>query len=155
MFRFYSCVFRIAESKKETARAVMLSKYRIPYVFTIESSNGCYYDSETKSKVDFNKSKWEEMGSLFGVSLTEYILMVDEYEEFISLRREALSRKKIRRTNNFVAPCPASKVRLRETAFEEDKEEELLKPPPAIAGLFINMIEDIRNEEIIPKNEDS
>lgn len=35
MFRYYSCVFRIAESKKYTARAAMFKYYKIPYVFTI------------------------------------------------------------------------------------------------------------------------
>jgi hypothetical protein len=35
IFRFYSCVFRLSESKKETARAVMMDQYRIPYTYTI------------------------------------------------------------------------------------------------------------------------
>ena len=44
MFRYYSCEFDIPFEKKSTARAVMLNEMLIPFVYTIESSLGFYYD---------------------------------------------------------------------------------------------------------------
>lgn len=44
MFRYYSCSFKINELKETTARAVMLRRLNIPLSYTIETSNGCYFD---------------------------------------------------------------------------------------------------------------
>jgi hypothetical protein len=41
MFRYYSCLFRVAEFKKATARAVVLRN--VPHCYTIEASTGFYY----------------------------------------------------------------------------------------------------------------
>lgn len=75
----------------------MLERYRIPYTYTVESSNGFYYDSESKVTVEFNRERWMEMGRVFGDSLGEYIGMVEEYEEFVNARREVVSRRKAKR----------------------------------------------------------
>ena len=55
MFRYYSCTFRISEFKETTARAVLLRKLMIPFSFTIEASNGSYYDQEKLKDVPFTK----------------------------------------------------------------------------------------------------
>ena len=41
MFRYYSCLFRVAEFKKATGRAVLLRQ--IPHCYTVEASTGFYY----------------------------------------------------------------------------------------------------------------
>ena len=45
MFRYYSCVFKIEDIKKTTARAIFLKYLNIPICYTIEASNGSYYDT--------------------------------------------------------------------------------------------------------------
>lgn len=44
MFRYYSCSFKISEDKKTTARAIFLKNISIPFSFTVEASNGSFYD---------------------------------------------------------------------------------------------------------------
>lgn len=44
MFRYFSCMWRISESKESTARAVMFRKFNISNCYTMESSNGLYFD---------------------------------------------------------------------------------------------------------------
>ena len=56
MFRYYSCLFRVAQFKKATARAVILRN--ILYCYTIEASTGFYYDSIEKKDVPFTPEKW-------------------------------------------------------------------------------------------------
>lgn len=62
MFRFYSCIFKVSEFKYSTARAVLLRKLNIPFSYTIESSNGSYYDNEQLKDIAFNEKSWEHMG---------------------------------------------------------------------------------------------
>lgn len=49
-FRFYSCIFRISSQKSATARATLNKLLGIPFTYTMESSNGFYYDSEAKKE---------------------------------------------------------------------------------------------------------
>ena len=58
MFRYYSCVFRISENKRSTGRAVMFEEVGIPYTYTVESSNGFYYDPNTLTTNQFTRLKW-------------------------------------------------------------------------------------------------
>ena len=51
IFRFYSCLFRVADFKRTTARAVLLNS--IPHCYTIEASTGGYYSQEDKKDVNF------------------------------------------------------------------------------------------------------
>lgn len=46
MFRYYSCIFKISEFKESTARAVILRNFKIPLTYTIEASNGSFYNHE-------------------------------------------------------------------------------------------------------------
>ena len=58
MFRYQSCLFRVAPTKKSTARAFMLGL--IPYCYTIESSVGIYrvFGEKDKENVSFDPSKF-------------------------------------------------------------------------------------------------
>lgn len=80
MFRYYSCVFKISENKKSTGRAVMFEEVGIPYTYTVESSNGFYYDPATLSTCQFTRPKWLEMGLHIGEALNEYMIHLIEYE---------------------------------------------------------------------------
>lgn len=46
MFRYHSCIFKIAEFKESTGRATFLKSHKIPFTFTIEASNGSYFDKD-------------------------------------------------------------------------------------------------------------
>jgi hypothetical protein len=59
MFRYYSCLFRVAEFKKSTARAVVLRS--VPHCYTIEASTGFYYCPVEKKDIAFTPEKWAEM----------------------------------------------------------------------------------------------
>ena len=60
MFRYYSCIFRIAEFKKSTARAVVLRN--VPHCYTVEASTGFYYDPIQKKDIPFTPERWMLMG---------------------------------------------------------------------------------------------
>ena len=76
MFRYYSCSFRISQCKVTTARAVLLRKLMIPLSYTIEASNGFYYDVDQLKDVPFTISTWKKMGSSIGESLAEYCELI-------------------------------------------------------------------------------
>ena len=80
MFRYYSCIFRITEGKKDTARAVFFHDYTIPFTYTVEASNGSYYDRDQKQTFDFNKNRWEEIGQSFAIGIQEYMEVVPAEE---------------------------------------------------------------------------
>lgn len=61
-FRYYSCNFVIPEDKRSTARAVMLSQLKIPYVYTVESSIGLFYHTEMMKTLPLNSDYWYVMG---------------------------------------------------------------------------------------------
>lgn len=58
MFRYYSCIFKIEEDKKSTARAVFQQMYGIPLCYTVEASNGSYYSTEILKDFPFNAKMW-------------------------------------------------------------------------------------------------
>lgn len=62
MFRYYSCLFRVAEFKKSTARAVLLRT--IPHCYTIEASAGFYYCPLEKKDIPFTPERWVHMVSV-------------------------------------------------------------------------------------------
>ena len=63
MFRYYSCVFRIAQYKRTTGRAVILKN--VPHCYTIEASAGFYYSQGEKKDVAFTTEKWMGMVLIF------------------------------------------------------------------------------------------
>lgn len=72
MFRYYSCSFRISECKVKTARAVFLRRLMIPLSYTVEASNGCFYNVDQLKDVNFSMSSWDEMGGKIGAAVAEY-----------------------------------------------------------------------------------
>ena len=58
MFRYYSCSFKIAFCKETTARAIFQRKLGIPFSYTIEASNGSYYDHERLKDIPFGEKLW-------------------------------------------------------------------------------------------------
>ena len=62
MFRYYSCAFRISLEKATTARATFNRSINIPFTYTVESSNGAFYDSANHSEKPFTSKNWMEMG---------------------------------------------------------------------------------------------
>lgn len=77
MFRYYSCLFRIAEFKRTTARAVILKN--IPHCYTIEASTGFFYSQEEKKDIPFTTDKYEFMGEKIAETLRDYLeLLYDE-----------------------------------------------------------------------------
>lgn len=44
MFRYHSCSFKVSSGKEATARAVLIRDFAIPFTYTIEASNGFFYD---------------------------------------------------------------------------------------------------------------
>jgi len=69
MFRYYSCIFKINECKFTTARAILLRKLGIPLSYTIETSNGFFFDYEQLKDISFTMEKWKEMGLRVGTAL--------------------------------------------------------------------------------------
>lgn len=76
MFRYYSCIFKINEFKETTARAVLLRKMNIPLSYTIETSNGSYFDYEHLKDVPYTQQRWQVMGSKVGAALAEYLELI-------------------------------------------------------------------------------
>ena len=54
MFRYYSCTFKIPEDKMTTGRAILFYDLKVPYTYTIETSNA-YYDQENMATYEFNQ----------------------------------------------------------------------------------------------------
>jgi hypothetical protein len=73
-FRFYSCIFRISSEKSTTARATLNRFLNIPFTYTMESSNGFYYDSEAKKEFELTSKKLKKIG----VALCQAMLMFKE-----------------------------------------------------------------------------
>ena len=92
MFRYYSCSFKIAECKNTTARAVLLRKLNIALAYTIETSNGFYFDYEQLKDVPYTDSKWKEMGDKVGQAVYQYINLLVKSD---ILRQEKNKGKKI------------------------------------------------------------
>jgi|JI6StandDraft_1071083.scaffolds.fasta_scaffold23388_10 hypothetical protein len=44
MFRYYSCTFKIPEDKMTTGRSILFFDLKVPYTYTIETSNAFYYN---------------------------------------------------------------------------------------------------------------
>lgn len=76
MFRYYSCIFKIEPEKKSTARSIFQQFHNIPLSFTIEASNGSYYDTGILKDFPFNARMWIEMGNEVGNGLGDYLSIV-------------------------------------------------------------------------------
>ena len=63
MFRYHSCNFRISKNKQTTARAVMLKENKVPFCFTIETSNHSYH-SHDNGECLFSKILFIDLGKI-------------------------------------------------------------------------------------------
>jgi hypothetical protein len=61
-FRYYSCTFRIPDAKASTARAVLNRLHNVPFAYTLETSNGCYFDALSHQETPFTTAHWNELG---------------------------------------------------------------------------------------------
>jgi hypothetical protein len=77
MFRYQSCIFKVAAAKKTTARAFMLGL--VPFCYTVESSVGCYRATASKETLAFGPGKWEEVGAIIGEALKESIERIEKF----------------------------------------------------------------------------
>lgn len=71
MFRFFSCKFRVQESKKKTARVVLWKEYNIQNCFTLESSFHGYFNKDRETK-DFSINHYVNVGKVLAQSIFEY-----------------------------------------------------------------------------------
>ena len=76
MFRYYSCIFKINSFKETTARAIILRRIGVPLSYTIETSNGSYFDYEKLADVPYTQALWKSMGGKVGEALFEYVDLV-------------------------------------------------------------------------------
>lgn len=82
MFRYYSCIFRISNEKITTARAIFNRSVKIPFTFTLESSNGAFYDSSQHQERNFTNVKWAEMGKNLAKGLEIWVERLDKKNTF-------------------------------------------------------------------------
>lgn len=73
MFRYYSCRFINDLDKERTARAVFFSTLKIELAYTLESSNYCFFNAETREHTNFNEKNWAKLGRILGESLADLI----------------------------------------------------------------------------------
>jgi cytosolic carboxypeptidase protein 2/3 len=95
MFRFFSCKFRLQQSKLKTARVVLWREFNIVNCFTLEASFQGYFDSSRKT-IDFEHSHFSKIGIMLAKSFFEYVIMKEEEERQVhEKRRQKNDRKKI------------------------------------------------------------
>lgn len=99
MFRYYSCIFKINSFKETTARAIILRKIGVPLSYTIETSNGSFFDYEKLSDVPYTQALWKGMGKNVAVALYEYVDLVlmsdrNRYEKVTAKKKDKHSSKK-------------------------------------------------------------
>lgn len=71
MFRFYSCIFKISLCKDTTARAIVNRTVPVTNCYTVEASNGFYYDRDSHQELPFTAQMWEEMGVCIAKAILE------------------------------------------------------------------------------------
>lgn len=54
----------------------MLRKLEIPLSYTIETSNGFYFDYEKLKDIPYTDAKWKQMGQKVGYAVVEYIELI-------------------------------------------------------------------------------
>ena len=88
MFRFWSGLWRVFRDKKKTARAVFNQKFNLTHCFTVEASNGGYYDHNQQKTFDFMEQDWIHMGSLIGEAVLELVKLELGMTKFESDRKK-------------------------------------------------------------------
>ena len=86
MFRFHSCIFRVARGKLTTARAVFSMDYGIHNCYTLEASFAGYL-SKSRETVPFNSESLISMGRHLGRGFFTYLKLLEEEEELCRQRK--------------------------------------------------------------------
>ena len=104
MFRFHSCIFRVAKGKLTTARAVFSMDYGVQNCFTVEASFSSYVNSAKETK-PFVSELFVEMGGHIAFGVFEYLKLLEEEEALREKRRlERLKKKKLRQKKKLWDP---------------------------------------------------
>jgi hypothetical protein len=77
MFRFFSCKFRVENSKKRAARIVLWREYNIMNSFTFEASFHGFLGKD-RITTEFTAELWSKMGGILSETLLDYTLMLEE-----------------------------------------------------------------------------
>lgn len=93
MFRYYSCSFKITDEKRNTARAIFLRNLYIPFSFTIEASNGSFYDHQALKDHPFNSHAWVMMGKHIGKALSQYCEIIISSEKNKMIKKKEREKK--------------------------------------------------------------
>ena len=70
-FRYYACSFRVVGKKESTSRAVFCKEFNIPFSYTLENSNGSFYDYDSKISIEGGVDVWKKMGIVLCMALAE------------------------------------------------------------------------------------
>lgn len=62
---------------------------KIPFTFTLESSNGAFYDSIEHQEKNFVGSKWADMGKYLAVGLNFWIDTLNRKSTFAKISRNS------------------------------------------------------------------
>jgi cytosolic carboxypeptidase protein 2/3 len=92
-FRFYSCKFRIEQSKRKTARVVLFKEFGIMNCFTLEASFHGYIDKDRQT-IEMTTESFEVVGKSLGTTFHKYFDIVDEDERQRRQTRLRLKAKK-------------------------------------------------------------
>ena len=68
-FRYYACSFRVVGKKESTSRAVFCKQFNIPFSYTLENSNGSFYDYDSKISIEGGVEVWKKMGIVLCMAL--------------------------------------------------------------------------------------
>lgn len=121
-------------------------EYNIPYTYTVEASNGSYYEQESKLTVDFNREAWKEVGMSFVPAVQEFIdlLHTVERRELVQTTAE-VARKRFGSPNKRVS---------NDTLGILQQSLELI-PRKETKSQYQCMVEEIKNDEKKHKKEES
>jgi hypothetical protein len=94
MFRFYSCIFKISFCKDTTARAIINRTVPVTNCYTIEASNGFYYDRDSHQELPFTQQAWEDMGAYIAKAILQSF---NQNESRFKMSQLRLSDREMRR----------------------------------------------------------
>ncbi|CAK61401.1 unnamed protein product (macronuclear) [Paramecium tetraurelia] len=152
MFRFYSSIFRISSNKRSTARGVFAQLYDIVNCFTIETSNGNYYN-QTQT-FDFTSKHWLDMGRIIGETLIDMINIQNEMDQIYNTKSDELSRS-YRSTKNqyylkkksIIDPCQISFQNTKFSKLLEELKNDADKMIQSCSEGNSDSLDDDENEE--------
>lgn len=116
-FRYYSCLFKISDSKINASRAVMIRNFDVTYSFTIEASSHAY-GPRMEEKL-FNKDGYRDVGACIAESLIKFFIIIFKLPKRLENQKEKEEqekRKEKEQRNEISSPSKKEKKKL-----EKDK----------------------------------